>query len=252
MNQEQKGNVPKSERNNSFLIAFFFILGGALLLGRNLGFFDLEIFRIFFSWQVLLMAVGVLLLFKRSYVAAFVFISIGAFFFLTDLMGLSGITVRQYWPVILVLIGIGMLLRPRKQEVTAGVETPEEYLGIDESHKHSKRSDKGFVETTNIFGSIEQVVMDPVFHGARIKNNFGSTVLDLRNTRLEAERTYIDVDCAFGSVEILVPAQWYVQTELNQSLASFDDKRHLAGMYPDTAYCLVIRGRISFSSVEIK
>ena len=38
-------------------------------------------------------------------------------------------------------------------------------------------SEDGFIVSDNTFGSVQQIVLDPVFRGARLRNAFGGTVL---------------------------------------------------------------------------
>ena len=98
---------------------------------------------------------------------------------------------------------------------------------------------------------MEQIILDPVFKGARIKVLFGGTVLDLRRTTLGDPKTYIDVDCRFAGLEIYVPSDWKVVFKCNTFFGGCDDKRWHNG---DINYesILVVRGTLSFGGLEIK
>ena len=59
-------------------------------------------------------------------------------------------------------------------------------IGMAEGRSIQKRymvSEDGFIVSDNTFGSVQQIVLDPVFRGARLRNAFGGTVLDLRRSQ---------------------------------------------------------------------
>ncbi|MCD7852167.1 MAG: cell wall-active antibiotics response protein [Parabacteroides sp.] len=124
--------------------------------------------------------------------------------------------------------------------------------GRTEYAKEVYSSQDGYVVSDNTFGSVRQIVLDPVFRGARIKNIFGGTILDLRRTRLEAAQTAIDVDCTFGGVEIYLPSDWNLQTQIDALIGGCDDKRYNTSIEIDKEHVLLVRGRVSFGGIEFK
>ena len=102
-----------------------------------------------------------------------------------------------------------------------------------------------------MFSGVKQVVLDELFRGASIRNSFGGTELDLRRTDIPLGETYIDIECNFGGVEIYVPLDWKIELQANAFLGSCEDKR-IPGINIDQSRVLVIRGNVSFGSIEIK
>ena len=99
---------------------------------------------------------------------------------------------------------------------------------------------------------MRQIVLDPVFKGARLKLTFAGTVLDLRKTTLAAEETYIDVESSFGGLELYLPEHWIVIDKVTPVFAGVEDKRFRPVTESDTTHKLIIRGSIQFSGIEIK
>ena len=101
---------------------------------------------------------------------------------------------------------------------------------------------------TILIGAAINIILDPVFKGARIRTVFGGTVLDLRKTKLDSAKTYIDIDCKFAGVEIYLPGDWAV----NFHGSPCEDKRFNASMEMDKEHILVVRGIVMFGGIEFK
>ncbi|EKD31122.1 MAG: hypothetical protein ACD_77C00391G0001 [uncultured bacterium] len=227
------------------LTAAILIAAGLIFLARNLELIDYNVFRIFISWQMLLIVLGLNSIFKKQLVGGGILIGVGLFFLIPRITGLGYHWVGTYWPILFVLIGIMLLFKLWKPGTFMSNRAG---FGNDNSFKTAD----GFITSNNAFGSVNQIFLDPVFKGARISNTFGSTLIDLRRTSLEAPETYIDIDCSFGGIEIFVPHNWTVKSNLHHFFSGNDDKRFWANGVQDTEHKLIIRGNISFSGVEIK
>ena len=230
---------------NIVVIAAIFITAGLLFLGRNLGFVDQGIFRIFISWQMLLIVLGLVSLTKRQSSGGIILIAVGTFFLIPHIMGAGHEWLATYWPLVFVLVGVLILFRLiwpgrchyRRERFSQGT---------------TYTSEKGFVNSINTFGSVKQIVLDPVFKGAKISNTFGGTILDLRHTVLEAEETFIDVECTFGGIEIFVPGSWNVEIKTQNMAGGTDDKRFRMRENIDNDHKLILRGNVTFGGLEIK
>ncbi|MCD8262557.1 MAG: cell wall-active antibiotics response protein [Bacteroides sp.] len=104
---------------------------------------------------------------------------------------------------------------------------------------------------------MEHIVLDPAFRGAQIRNNFGATLLDLRHTTLNPGKTYMDVECNFGGIELYVPSEWNLSVKADTNLAGYTDKRlinrsreYMASATDEKE--LIICGKLTLSGMEIK
>ncbi len=239
------GSSTRHGRLNVVVIAAIFITAGFLFLGRNLGFVEPYLLRIFISWQMLLIVLGLVSLSKRQSTGGLILIGVGAFFLIPRIIGAGHIWLSTYWPLVFVLVGVLLLVK---------LFNPDKHHYRRDRFKQSASytTEKGFVNSTNTFGSVKQIVLDPVFKGAKITNTFGGTILDLRHTVLEAEETFIDIECTFGGIEIFVPTSWNVEINVQHIAGGSDDKRYRVRENVDFDHKLIIRGNITFGGIEIK
>ncbi|KAA6319833.1 hypothetical protein EZS27_030319, partial [termite gut metagenome] len=182
-------------KNSAFFPGIVFVLIGIIFFGRNMGWIDYSIFRVLISWQMLLIVIGAGVILRKHILHGLIVTGVGMFFMLFRIDAIWAYNVHDYWPLLFVCIGIILLFkRPfdKKRYHTHVQETV-------------YSSENGFVYSDVSFGSVKQIVVDPVFKGAKIKNSCGSTLIDLRRTSLESPETYIDVECRLGGIEIYAP-----------------------------------------------
>ena len=103
------GRTRKND-NNGFGI--FLITLGLLLLAWKLNVFPFLTRHIVFRWETILILIGFIMLFGRSKVTGFILISIGIFFLLPEIMFIPPFFLKLYWPAILILVGLVLILRP--------------------------------------------------------------------------------------------------------------------------------------------
>lgn len=225
-----------------YFIALILILAGAMLLGQNMGYISENITHVVISWQMLLIVLGIASLFRGKFVGGLVLLLVGVYFLLPKLGWIDYYPIRTYWPVLLIILGIILIFRPKrgKKNWEAEFSRNEEVKGSD-----------GYVISDAILGGVKQVVLDPVFKGAKLRTTFGGVVIDLRRTSLENDVTVIYTYCTFGGVELFVPDSWNVVNESEVIFGGFEDKR-LQGIEKDLKHRVIIRGNITFGGVEIK
>ncbi|MDH6356867.1 DUF5668 domain-containing protein [Parabacteroides sp. PF5-9] len=230
---------------NIVVTALVFIVVGLLLMGREMGLFDPFIVGVIVSWQMLLVVLGSVMLIKRNIVGGFILIGVGFYFLLPEL-SLGFEWAYSFWPVMLILVGIAILLKlvPRKRHKS-------NHHHREEKQENNYKTEDGFIFSDVSFGGTKHIVLDPFFKGADIDVSFGSVSLDLRRTKLEGELTFIDIDASFGGIEIFIPSTWNLFIEADTTMSGIDDKR-LVSQEIDYTHKLIIRGDITFSGIEIK
>lgn len=247
MKANQHGFQSWHGKLNTFVTALVFIVVGLMFIGRNLGIVDPYWFCVIVSWQMLLVVIGVTHLIKRKFWGGFTFLAIGSFFLFPEII--DGNFFETFWPLIFIIIGISLLFKRKSHQ---SWECSWDKRGRGENQEGAYTSADGFVTSDNTFGSVQQIVLDPAFKGARLKCTFGGTVLDLRRTKLESPETCIEVECTFGGIEILVPGDWNIQTQIQTAMGECVDKRYNVIQTIDTEHILVIQGKVTFGSVELK
>lgn len=102
--------------------AIALIVIGLIFLLRNSGIISYPYMGLLFSWQMLLIGIGIWLLTREKQTAGTILIAIGAFFILPHIgnifpeLGINlHITSRHTWPIILIIVGVAILFNNRSR-----------------------------------------------------------------------------------------------------------------------------------------
>jgi len=233
------------------------MLIGVLFLGFNFGLIPQTLRHVIISWQMLLIFIGVVQLFKKRLISGIVLIFIGGFFIIPRVIpGLDHQFVQTYWPLLLIGAGIVILLqrlvRPEWGFETWGNEWQQQHHRHAQSYNQSKSNynPEGFSKNS-VFGSGDHIVLDPEFKGGELNAVFGGLTLDLRRTNLPEGETHLDVNAVFGGITIFVPNDWFVETHLDAVFGGFKDNR-MPKEPLDKTRKLVITGSCVFGGGEIR
>ncbi len=209
----------------------------------------------FFSWQTLLIALGVFFGIRNGFHGAswFILMLVGGAFLLPEVY--PDITYHKYvWPAVLILVGLFIIFRSRnflnwlgsekKKETDPGVE---EAKIVDET-SYSK---EGFIKTTSIFGGTKKNILSKDFKGADIVNIFGGTELNLGQADINGTAT-IDTNTIFGGVKLIIPANWTVKSQAAVVFGGIEDKRMVSQPATEPEKVLVIKGTVLFGGIDIR
>lgn len=239
---DRNQNSPSPRGNGRYLVALLFIGWGVLLFAHNIALISTFTFNVLTSWQMILIVIGAYLCFRKQFWGGVILLALGAYFLNFRFGWINGIDFR---PSALILIGVFIALRLGRKKPCCNRQRAENMT----SGQYT--STDGFFRSDNVFGGVRQVVLDDVFKGGTIRNNFGGTAIDLRRSTIPEGETFLDLECNFGGVEIYVPAEWNVKFLCNAFLGGCEDKR-FGTTTIDQTRVLVIRGNVSFGGVEIK
>lgn len=218
---ETNSFINKRHSNSKIGCSSLLVITGVALLGFNLGWFPAAYKAIFLSWQMLLIALGVLSLLKKQITWGLFLLLIGGFFLLPtigkvfpDFLGGIPTNIMAYWPIILIIAGVLALLQKPFR------------IGRRGSHKKSMlTNNKDFIDKDIMFGSAEVTVFSDDFKGGDINVGFGDIKIDLRKVTDLNLANETEVNVMFGSAVIYVPEQWRVELKSKTFLGSIEDKR---------------------------
>ncbi|GAB4245961.1 MAG: hypothetical protein Tsb0034_24760 [Ekhidna sp.] len=166
----------------------------------------------------------------------FIFFGIGLFFILPDILHIPHFRLRDWWPVILIAIGLSIFLRRRDYAVKQPGDTNDE-----------------FFEDTSIFGGSEKTITSQNLRAGKITSIFGGSELNLMGANLGAKEVLVDYLCLFGGNEIIVPNDWTVVNETFVLFGGYADKRSIiSGVKPDPEKVLRLKGLILFGGSEVR
>lgn len=225
--------MPKSKQNRGKLIVglILVILGTLIFLDNNEA-ISINIPDYVFSWKVLLIFIGTMLLLgSGNKTAGSILIFIGAISLLPE-----------FWPLILVGIGVYMLLKQTKtgEKISKGV--------TGNSHSNSDSLNELF-----LFSGAKKIVQTDNFKGGRITSIFGGGEIDLLDCKLAPGENYLELTSIFGGSTIIVPKDWYIDLRITAFLGGFGDSRiKEPNQVYDKSKVLVITGEAIFGGGEIK
>ncbi len=219
------------------IIGIVLILIGVAFIGRTLDFFPRQIMHYVFSWEMILIVLGVIFISTReNKTTGWILLIIGLMFLIPDVVHIPYSIRRLFWPSVLIIIGLLIILRS---------------TNVRRSSEQSGSSD--YIDDIAILGGGDRVITSENFKGGRITALFGGSKIDLTKATLAPGQNVIDVFCMFGGSAIIVPENWNVKVDVVAILGGFSDKRHIKpGTTMDVGKEIVIKGFVMFGGGEIK
>jgi predicted membrane protein len=233
---------PQHRQRSRIVFGAFIIVVGLFALLDNLHLFDSHLVQPF--WPLVFVALGALKMARagigRSRVVGAALIVVGTAMTLQNL-GLLHIHLRDWWPVLLIALGISVVakgLRPRNDTVCR-LPRPGQR---DERFEHGSRIDASAVMSGIVLKNDSQD-----FRGGEINTVMGSVEIDLRQAAIASEAV-LTLSIFMGGVEIKVPRDWSVSVNGTPTLGGIED-RTVPPMNPGKR--LIIEGSVVMGGVEI-
>ena len=251
----------------------FITLGFVFLMG-NMGLVDVD--RILRFWPVILIALGGYRLIEsgdRYGESSGVFWIVIGGFFLMGTLGILQVAFRQLWPVILIGLGSLMLWRSTlsknkhrqwgtwdfggEPSTMAGTEPspppppPPPSGGSGAPAAEDTSSSNSHFSATAILGGFERRINSQDFRGGDATVFMGGGKIDLRRASITLpHEPVIKVFAMFGGIEIRVPDDWTVVSEVESILGGFNDKNTDPPKIETKR--LIIRGQVVMGGIEVK
>jgi predicted membrane protein len=192
-------------------------------------------------WPMIFVFIGLAKWFSparhREFLAGAIFILVGGVVQL-QVLGLINISWGMIWPVLIILLGVHIL-----------------FSGFwRRRHKESKIDAPGQLDAFVLFGGKEVTSQSQEFEGGLITAIMGGYQLDLTQAKLKDNKANVQVKVVMGGVELYVPRDWRIKSEVAAIMGAVDDKtRQHAPESPDEDRpTLVISGSVVMGGVEIK
>lgn len=256
--------------NSSRIYGGLIIIGvGLVFLLRNFGYYVPDWI---FSWHTLLIIIGLLIGYKRNFNGGgwIIMVLIGVFFTIREIVDFD--ISKYYFPLIFILLGLMLLLKPKKSDIDRGkrckarwksrMRRKYETMGdlnipgddVDDSMGNDKYAgiDKNdIVESVSVFGGNHRQVYSKNFKGGEVVAVFGGSDINLTQADFEGV-IRMDVVAVFGGVKIVVPPGWEVRSEVTAIFGGLDDRRTLGVPAVEPRKILIIEGVAMFGGVDIR
>lgn len=235
---------PSRQGNNSvidnrIIIGIILVIVGLFLVLRNTGIFPHFIDHVIFSWQMLLVAIGLVITLGSAggRTAGVIMMAVGGFF-LIPMIFRETFDINMFWPSIFIIVGIIFIASKRKgwNSVSTAPQVGDDYIDL-----------------VHVFSGGERQIVSENFKGGKVTAVFGGSEIDLTKARMAPGVYELELACVFGGTTIIVPDDWNVKIEVVPILGGFADSRKLhPGRTIDMSRQLIIKGAIVFGGGEIK
>jgi predicted membrane protein len=216
-------------------LGLLILLFGAVLLLDNLGifFFEFYIPSYLFSWKTLLIIIGAAMIASKR-AGGLILVFIGGFFLIPDIFYIPSNYLRDWWPILLIAIGVAILLRNTTKRAN--------------KDKTTRETNK--LDDFSILGGAEKIITSTVFQGGSSTAILGGSQLDLTEAQLAPGMQTIDVLYFMGGSTLIVPSDWNVKIDVINILGGFTDKRRPDDI--DEEKILLIKGFAILGGGEIR
>lgn len=205
---------------------------------------------------------------------------VGLLILLENLGYIHHVNIWQYWPVILILIGIGQLAKPSPYRnyisgllflivgtVFLGDNLDIFYFNIGDiwpiflilvgvailKHaiwKHKpEESDVDFIDMNFILSGGEFNFASKKLTGGKLTAFMGGGEIDLRDAVMDGDEAIIDVFAFWGGIELRVPKNWRVVVHATPFMGGVESK---VSASEEANKTLIIKGTAIMGGVEIK
>ena len=227
------------QRNNGRAnIGYIFILLGVVVITNRLDLLPYWLEDILFSWQMLLITIGVFNLINKKYTPATILISLGVVFMIPEVINIDYNYQRMLWPIALIAVGAVMIFRKNK--------------GIGELN-YSQDIGEGVdvIDLASIFGGNKLICTSKNFKGGRVTSVFGGSEINFQQTEIGEHPAVIDAFTMFGGSKYIVPQDWSVKINVVSIFGAFNDKRFLGAHTAKKNKTLIIKGFTIFGGGDV-
>jgi predicted membrane protein len=241
--EKEKKHSSVSMRIRKYLIGATLVIAGVLLILGRTGIMPSVYMHYIFSWQMLLIVIGLIGLLSRSssYFVSLLLILIGGFFLATELYDIPIETKRLFWPIILVIAGLLIIFKHKNHEKW------------NKRFKTGEQIPSGVFKRDYVFGGGKNFITSKDFAGGAVSVVFGGCELDFTEAELAEGTNILEINAIFGGIEIKVPRHWEVEVDVSGILGGFsDERRYYNSDNIDSSRKLIIKGSAIFGGGDIK
>jgi predicted membrane protein len=223
-------------KRKSLVFGLVVLALGFIWLFHNFGMINETVWDHIISWQMLLIAIGVINL-ANGHGRGFggVLILIGGFFLLSDIYGWPVTFTQIFWPSLLILVGLFLLSGSSRI-------FRRRFVSIGEG--------EDYIDEVSVFSGTDRVIHSKSFKGGKVVSIFGGSKLDLSRSTIEPGIHELEVVAIFGGSTLIVPADWNVKVEIFSIFGGFEDKRMIGQI--DFSKTLILKGVAIFGGGEVK
>ncbi len=240
MTQEVKTRRSRKGMFTGLLI----LIAGVIWLLDNMGYYAPSWL---FHWPMILIIVGVFSGlndgFRRP--ITWILLGVGLAFTLGDILYIPFNLFEYFWPLMVILIGLVILIRPKKERVL------KDHISGSSKIKDDSEFEKGNVlDGLALFNATKKNVFSKNFKGGETVTVFGGTEINLLQADFDQPIT-IEAVVVFGGLKLIVPPNWDVRIEATNILGGVDDKRSSSIQVLPENKVLILTGIVVFGGIDV-
>ncbi|MFN7998657.1 MAG: DUF5668 domain-containing protein [Bryobacteraceae bacterium] len=221
-------------------------VGTLMLLGN----FGLDLGMLWRYWPVVLVAIGLAKLVDSADSAGrtggAILLTVGLIFLgnALHLPFLEGIDLWRFWPIILIIVGISMLLKSDEHACGSKNWTAK----VRDSVSTGYAGGSGMVA---VFDHARRKITGE-FPGGEILSLFGAYDLDLREATMAGDEAVLTANAIFGGIDIRVPREWIVTLQSSGVFSGQDDRTRPPYPLAPNPKRLLVQGSAVFGGLNVR
>ncbi len=224
-------------KNGKLIFGIILMIVGGLFIANNLDLIPQDAKRIVFSWQMLLIGIGLLKIsFDSKKTGGIIVLLIGSFFMAPKLMFIPVDLMKVFWPAIFLIVGSVLVFSNNK------------FFNL----RKKKPFNKDEFNFVNIFSGGERIIESQDFTGGNITSIFGGSEINAINAKIINDSAEINILTIFGGMELRIPEDWEVKLETFSIFGGFNDERRNISANITNKKVLIVKGLVIFGGGEIK
>lgn len=206
-----------------------------------------------FQWPVILIAIGAvnLIINRFQSIGGWILFLLGSYFYVNRNFDIPFELSYYFWPSLLIVIGLIVLLRPRTTQSAAGWWSKRNTNGTTFFDAREGVDPSDVIKEQVAFGGLDKSFTSKNFQGGRISCALGGAELYLGECDFTGQVS-LQIDAFMGGVSITVPKHWHLVVKTSALLGGVDDARKNVTADPATSPTLILTGSVFMAGLEIK
>ncbi len=238
------------------------IFGGAALIiaGTILALQELKQITIpdwVFSWQSILVFIGLMIGVKSNFKrpSAFILIFIGGMGFVAEYILPEIHFSNLFWPVMIIGLGLLIIFKPRNRWRNHWMRHQHMHQQFNRPTNDCRQEtddSNDYMDYNVFFGGVKKNVISKNFKGGEVNNVFGGSEINFMQADIQGT-VRLEINNVFGGTKLIVPAHWQIKSELTVFMGGMEDRRNVQQnqVFPSDKI-LVLDGNVVMGGIEIK
>jgi Predicted membrane protein (DUF2154). len=227
-------------KNRHLRLGILLIVIGVIIILHRFALIPFGITDILFSWQMILVIIGTIMLVNKNSTSGYILVAIGIFCLIPDLFQFTAEFKKIFWPSLLIIIGLILVLNSvYKSRIELKDMTSKDLDQFDD-----------FI----FLGGRDTLINSQNFKIGRSVAVLGGIEYDFRQAQLSPDIVVVDCTCVMGSICFKVPPDWTIKNEVTAVMGAFTDQRSdsFLKVNTDLTKVIIVTGTVVLGGIVVK